>query len=108
MEINKNNYLNIFLAFRTIYVSSKPIVITGAMRVLSSSDYDGKANITNAIKQIAHPESSTHGYGVTINFAGKIHSPVHVMKEHSFAIDPFTSGNYGVIGTMHTASNFSL
>jgi L-asparaginase/Glu-tRNA(Gln) amidotransferase subunit D len=42
------------------------------------------------------------GYGVSINFAGKIHSPVHVHKEHSFAIDPFSSGTYGVVGMMHT------
>ncbi len=27
------------------------------------------------------------GYGVTINFAGKIHSPLYVYKDHSFAID---------------------
>jgi L-asparaginase len=42
-----------------------------------------------------------YGSGVTINFAGKIHSPVYVHKEHSFAIDPFSSGNFGVIGMMH-------
>ena len=78
------------------------------MRVVSNSDYDGKANITNSIKQVSNPESIQYGYGVSINFAGKIHSPVHVMKEHSFAIDPFTSGNFGVIGTMHTASNLKM
>ncbi len=97
-----------YFLHRCIYVSAKPIVITGAMRVLSSSDYDGKANITNAIKQASNPESIKYGYGVTINFAGKIHSPVHVLKEHSFAIDPFSSGNYGVIGTMHTSNYFDF
>jgi L-asparaginase len=80
----------------------KPIVITGAMRVVTNSDYDGRANITNAIKQVSNPESLMFGYGVSINFAGKIHSPVHVHKEHSFAIDPFSSGTYGVVGMMHT------
>lgn len=91
-----------YFLHRCIKSSQKPIVITGAMRVVSNSDYDGKANITNAIKQVSNPESIQYGYGVSINFAGKIHSPVHVMKEHSFAIDPFTSGNFGVIGMMHT------
>lgn len=87
-----------YFLHRCIYTHSKPIVITGSTKVLTESDFDGTANLTNAIKQIANPESIKFGYGVTINFAGKIHSPVYVTKEHSFAIDPFTSGNYGVIG----------
>ena len=91
-----------YFLHRTIIASRKPIVITGAMRVVSNSDYDGTANITNSIKQVSNPESIEYGYGVSINFAGKIHSPVNVFKEHSFAIDPFSSGNYGIIGMMHT------
>lgn len=63
----------------------------------------GTANITNAIKQVSNPQSIEYGYGVCINFAGKIHSPIYVYKEHSFAIDPYASGNYGVIGMMHTS-----
>ncbi|RNA08921.1 L-asparaginase [Brachionus plicatilis] len=92
-----------YFLHRSVYSPLKPIVITGAMRVVTNSDYDGKANITNAIKQVSNPESLMYGYGVSINFAGKIHSPVNVYKEHSFAIDPFTSGSYGVIGMMHTS-----
>ena len=68
------------------------------MKHLTECDFDGKANIANAIKQVANAESIVNGFGVTVNFAGKIHSPVHVSKDHSFAIDPFTSGNYGIIG----------
>lgn len=91
-----------YFLHRSVISPVKPIVITGAMRVVTNSDYDGKANITNAIKQVSNPESFSFGYGVSINFAGKIHSPVNVHKEHSFAIDPFSSGNFGVIGMMHT------
>lgn len=91
-----------YFLHRCIRSTTKPIVITGAMRVVTNSDYDGKANITNAIKQVSNPETIQYGFGVSINFAGKIHSPVHVMKEHSFAIDPFSSGTYGLIGMMHT------
>jgi L-asparaginase len=87
-----------YFLHRSVNSPVKPIVITGAMRVVTNSDYDGKANITNAIKQVSNPESFSFGYGVSINFAGKIHSPVNVHKEHSFAIDPFSSGNFGVIG----------
>lgn len=92
-----------YFLHRCITTSRKPIVITGAMRVVSNSDYDGTANITNSIKQVSNPESIEYGYGVSINFAGKIHSPIYVFKEHSFAVDPFASGNYGVIGMMHTS-----
>jgi L-asparaginase len=88
---------------RTVQCFNKAVVITGAMRVVTNNDYDGKANITNAIKQVSSPHSMIYGHGVSINFAGKIHSPVNVFKEHSFAIDPFSSGNFGVIGMM--ASN---
>jgi hypothetical protein len=64
------------------------------MRVVTNSDYDGilvinnsliflkcikclltfkgKANITNSIKQVSNPESLMFGYGVSINFAGKL------------------------------------
>ncbi|CAF0798606.1 unnamed protein product [Brachionus calyciflorus] len=92
-----------YFLHRTINSPKKPVVITGAMRVVTNSDYDGKANITNAIKQVSYPETVLHGHGVSINFAGKIHSPVNVHKEHSFAIDPFSSGSFGLIGMMHTS-----
>lgn len=91
-----------YFLHRTIYTSRKPIVLTGAMRVVSNNDYDGTANITNAIKQVSNPESIEYCYGVSINFAGKIHSPTYVFKEHSFAVDPYASGSYGIIGMMHT------
>lgn len=91
-----------YFLHRTIRTESKPIVLTGAMRVVSNSDYDGIANITNAIMQVSNPECCIYGSGVSINFAGKIHSPIHVQKVHSFAIDPFDSGMYGIIGIMHT------
>jgi hypothetical protein len=45
-----------------------------------------------------NPECSIYAPGITINFSGKIHSPVYIQKEHSFAVDPFSSGRLGVIG----------
>jgi L-asparaginase/Glu-tRNA(Gln) amidotransferase subunit D len=67
-----------------------------------NSDYDGKANIINSIKQLMSPECSTYASGITINFSGKIHSPVYIQKENSFAVDPFCSGRLGVIGKIKT------
>lgn len=68
---------------------------------MNSADFDGKANISNAIKQVLNDECKIYANGVTINFAGKIHSPTYIQKDHTFAIDPFSSGNLGLIGIMH-------
>lgn len=94
--------ISAYFLHRTVYSPNKPIVLTGAMRVVTNTDYDGIANITNAIMQVSNPESWEQSPGVSINFAGKIHSPIHVQKVHSFAVDPFDSGMYGIIGIMHT------
>jgi L-asparaginase/Glu-tRNA(Gln) amidotransferase subunit D len=56
------------------------------MRMVSNSDYDGKANLVNSIKQVRDPDCLKYASGVTVNFAGKIHSPLYIQKEHSFAL----------------------
>ena len=75
-----------YFLHRCIYPHDKPIVLTGAMRMVSNSDYDGKANLVNSIKQVLNEECTHYASGVTVNFGGKIHSPVYIQKEHSFAI----------------------
>lgn len=90
-----------YFLHRCIVAHHKPIVITGAMRVESHLDYDGKSNVINSVKQIMDPMCSKYAHGVTVNFAGKIHSPAYVQREHSFAIDPFSSAGLGIIGMMH-------
>ena len=54
--------------------------------MVSNSDYDGKANLVNSIKQVRDPDCLKYASGVTVNFAGKIHSPLYIQKEHSFAL----------------------
>ena len=94
-----------YFLHRTIDSPDKQIVITGSMRVINNHDYDGRANISNSIRQACAYESTKHAYGVSINFAGNIHSPVHVIKQHSFAVDPFTSGSlFGAIGMIRPNS----
>ncbi len=75
-----------YFLYRCIYVENKPIILTGSSRINSSHNFDGNANITNSIKQALNPECSKYAEGVTINFAGKIHSPAYIHKEHSFAL----------------------
>jgi L-asparaginase len=90
---------------RAIIPHDKPIVLTGSMRVENNIDYDGKANVINSIKQISHPQCSMYASGVTVNFAGKIHSPAYIQRDHSFAIDPFSSERHGIVGMMHLNVN---
>lgn len=90
-----------YLLHRTIINNNKPIVITGSTRETINSDFDGKANLCNSINQILNKDSLLYCNGITINFAGKIHNPSYFYKEHTFSIDPFSSGKLGVIGMMH-------
>lgn len=87
-----------------MYHHEKPIVITGAVRDVNNNDFDGKGNLSNSLKQVLDPECVNYAAGVTVNFAGKIHSPAYIQKEHTFAIDPFSSGKLGLIGMMHIHS----
>ena len=91
-----------YFLYRCVYPNSKPIVVTGSQRSIKQSDYDGRTNITNAIKQVFNPETVINAPGVTINFFGQIHSPISLKKEHSFSLNPFSSGQVGVLGIMHS------
>ena len=54
-----------YFLYRCIYAHNKPIVITGSMRIISNSDYDGRANIINSIKQVLNQECRTYA-GIVI------------------------------------------
>ncbi|RNA08923.1 L-asparaginase [Brachionus plicatilis] len=90
-----------YFLHRCIINHNKPIVITGSTRETKNFDFDGRANLCNSIKQILNKDSIFYSNGVSINFAGKIHNPSYFRKEHTFSIDPFTSGKSGIIGMMH-------
>ena len=75
-----------YFLYRCLYVENKPVILTGSSRINSSHNFDGNANIINSIKQALNPECLKYAEGVTINFAGKIHSPAYIHKEHSFAL----------------------
>ena len=76
--------------------SSKPIILTGAMRASDARSPDGPINLINCVKQALDAESINKG--VTINFNGKIHSANHVFKLSSINVDAFSSGEKGLVG----------
>jgi L-asparaginase len=67
----------------------EPVVVTGAMRTSADPDYDGPANIRNAVRAAASP--ALRGSGVTVCLAGTIEAADSVIKSHTTALDTFRS-----------------
>jgi len=69
----------------------KPVVLTGAMRPATSAAADGPRNLGDAISVAASPLAQ----GVCVVFAGAVHGPQDVQKEHSYRLHAFSSGDAG-------------
>jgi L-asparaginase len=74
----------------------KPIVVTGAMRNASEPDYDGPANLRDAVAVAT--TDALGGSGVVVCLAGTIEPADDVTKTHTSALDTFRSLNFGRIG----------
>jgi L-asparaginase len=79
---------------QTVCQSTKPIVLTCAMRPANALAPDGPQNVMDALAVARHPGAS----GVTVVCAGKIHSAIDVQKVHTYQLDAFNSGDAGPIG----------
>ena len=76
--------------------SSKPVVLTAAMRPASALSADGPLNLVNAVTVAASP--AAHGQGVLVAFNNRIHSARDVVKTSTFAVDAFQSPEVGALG----------
>jgi L-asparaginase len=76
----------------------KPVVLTGSMRTASRADYDGVANLSNAIRLAAAPEARE--MGVLVAFGEEIHAASEVQKVHTHTINAFQSPGSGPLGTI--------
>ena len=76
--------------------ATKPIVVTGAMRNASEPDYDGPANLRDAVTVAATPELGRQG--VVVVLGGTIEPADDVTKTHTSALDTFRSLNVGRVG----------
>ncbi len=76
--------------------SSKPVVLTGAMRPPTSLSADGGLNLYNAVAAAAAPESFDRGTLVVMN--DEIHSARYVTKYNTTSVDAFVSPVFGPLG----------
>ena len=74
----------------------KPVVVTGAMRSASEPDYDGPANLRDAVRAAATKE--LRDQGVLVALAGSIDAADDVTKTHTTTFDTFRSLNRGRVG----------
>jgi L-asparaginase len=82
--------------FDLLHAGPKPIVVTGAMRTSEHPQFDGPANLRDAVRVAAAPALARSGTVVVL--AGTIEPADDVMKVHASAFDTFRSLNTGPLG----------
>ncbi|MDQ7956179.1 MAG: asparaginase [Pseudomonadota bacterium] len=74
--------------------TSKPVVLTCAMRPASALVPDGPQNVLDAVALAATPGVQ----GVSVVCAGAVHGASDVQKVHTYRLDAFSSGDMGPMG----------
>jgi L-asparaginase len=83
-------------AWDLVLDSTKPVVVTGAMRASHEDGYDGPANLRRAVVAAASP--ALRGVGVVVSLAGTIEAADDVTKMHTTSFTTFQSPNGGSLG----------
>ena len=76
--------------------SDKPVVLIGAQRNASESDFDGPRNLLNAVRIAIDPQSK--GKGVMLAMNSQINAARDVTKTHTSSVETFKSGDFGFLG----------
>jgi L-asparaginase len=76
--------------------SEKPVVLIGAQRNASESDFDGPRNLLNAIRIAVDPQSKGRGAMLAMN--NQINAARDVTKTHTSSVETFKSGDFGFLG----------
>jgi L-asparaginase len=79
--------------------SAKPVVLIGAQRNASSSDFDGPRNLLNAVRIAVDPQSQQKGVMLAMN--NQINSARYVVKTHTANVETFNSGDFGFLGEVY-------
>lgn len=83
-------------AWDMLHRERQPVVVVGAMRNAGEPDYDGPANLRDAVHVAA--EGGLPDIGAVVVMAGQILPADDVTKTHSQAIDTFQALNSGPLG----------
>ena len=83
-------------AWDLVLSSAKPVVVTGAMRAPHEADFDGPANLRDAVTAAVSPE--LRDTGVVVTLAGTLEPADDVTKLHTTAFTTFGSPNAGPLG----------
>ena len=83
-------------AWDLLLETSKPVIVTGAMRAPHEADFDGPANLRDAVTAASCPDLRESG--VLVALAGTLEPADDAQKTHTTAIDTFRSPNVGRVG----------
>lgn len=75
-----------------------PVVVYGAMKLVSDPTWDGPANVLAAAQVAASP--GAHGRGTLVVMADAIHAAAEVVKVHAESYDSFASPQSGPVGVV--------
>ena len=75
-------------------LSTKPVVLTAAMRPATSLQADGPQNLLDAVTVAAEPGAC----GVLLAMAGRVWVGAEVRKVHSYRLEAFNAGDAGPLG----------
>ncbi|PIE61506.1 MAG: L-asparaginase 2 [Desulfobacterales bacterium] len=78
--------------------STKPVVMTGAMRPATALSADGPLNIFNAVAVAAHVDAGNRGVMVVMN--DRIHGAHSLTKSNTTSVETFLSPINGLMGTV--------
>ena len=78
--------------------SDKPVVLVGAMRVISDVGWDGPANLLSAIRVAA--SENARGLGVLVVLNDTVLAAAEATKTHTESFDAFQSPNFGPLGVV--------
>lgn len=77
-----------------LFDGAKPVVLTCAMRPATAPFPDGPQNLADAIKLASTPGA----HGLMAVCAGRVHAAQSFSKVHTYRLDPFDSGEHGLVG----------
>ena len=77
-------------------LSAKPVVMTCAMRPSTSLSPDGPQNLRDATAVAA----TSGAHGVVLVCQGQVLDAAQVQKVHPYQLNPFDTGDYGLVGVV--------